>query len=444
MPSDEDMNSDMDSLRQINNMMYLRPSQASLTCKRQVKIQPFQTVTASPGGTLQVIVNSGDEFLYGPTSVLKLQYGLAVGANRFVANLWGPNGSILNIFKSIRLTHRSGQLLEYIDEVSDYAAIKRLNEYNNTSRAALDALLNYNPNYNVLAANNPTVLVAMIPLGLLCGLFSSVELLPPQVVAGLRIEIQLKQNSEAFTLNADTIADQSIMPSLLMDCVTPYDSVVREIVQQTADTSSSGIQYTYETAFYTSQDSNTATTFSLDIQNSVAIASRAFFVMKKSAITANNTAKMSFFPNLNQLQWRAGAEYFPNQQISSIRAVAASAGSEALNQSEQYKDTMIAFMSYPHQFGSPQILGSSVALADYSKVVGAEPDGASTVYAQTLDRSPAGIAGKYSGLQTNNSRLLNVSGTKILNGLSDPNVIKCWMVSTRVVNCAGDTAIVDR
>src|SRR3954470_8575345 len=116
--SNEMDNFDMESLRQINNMMYLRPSQASLTCKRQVKLQPFQTSSASMGDTLQVIVNSGDEFLYGPTSVLKLQYRLDMGAAaRTIGNFWGQNGSILNIFKSIRLTHRSGQQLEYIDEV---------------------------------------------------------------------------------------------------------------------------------------------------------------------------------------------------------------------------------------------------------------------------------------------------------------------------------------
>lgn len=444
--SKEDMQADMDSLRQINNMMYLRPSQSSLTCKRQVKIQPFQTVSASPGDTIQVIFNSGDEFLYGPTSVIKLQYqifnGVGGGAARTLLQIFGVNGTILNLFKSIRLTHRSGQELAYIDEVGIYASIKRLYEYNTTAKQQLDALLNYNPNYSIPNGETHTF-VSMIPLELLAGLFSSQELMPPQLVAGLRMELQLKPSNQVITEDLVILVPLQIRQSLLMDCVTPYDSVVREIVEQTADSSSSGLQYTYETAFYTSQDSGTNTTFSLDIQNSVSIASRAFFVMQPS--TLNDTLdKMAFFPNCQILQWRCGAEYFPNQQIVSVQASGA-ASSLAINQSEQYKDTVIAFMSYPHQFGSPQILGSSVQLSDYSKVINlAGGNGGSTVYGQTLDRSPAGIAGAYSGLQTNNSRLLNVSGTKIQNAGASPNVIKCWMISTRVANLVSDSCIVDR
>ncbi len=477
---------DMESLRQINNMMYLRPSQASLTCKRQVKIQPFQTLSANMGDTIQVIVNSGDEFIYGPTSVIKLTYTLTngTGGNLSLSDFWGFNNCILGIFKSIRVTHLSGQQIEFIDEVGIFALIKRLYQYNKTSRKQLDGLLNYDlnlmiPQFVLNEESGTRVLTSTIPLSILCGVFDSVEIMPPQLVAGMRIELQLKQNSEVLVNNLNSVS--AISPYLLLDCVTPYDSVVREIVEQTADTGNSGIQYTYETGFYTSQDASANLTFSLDIQNSVSIASRAFFVLMKNP--ADTIPKMIFYNNISQLQWRCGAEYFPNQQIISASSVSPNLAAAAnntlssaiLNSCEYFKDTEIAFLSYPHQFGSPQILGSNVdfsttfdntPLNNQESSLGAflvlnaqnagpgigtlianstgDPNGlfATAVYGQTLDRSPAGIAGKYSGLQTNNARLLNVTATKALQ--AGAGFIRCWMMSTRVVNLAGNTAIVDR
>src|SRR6185436_18697833 len=131
-------------LRQMNSLLYYRPSQSSLFSSRQQKIQPFQTLNVAPGGTATTIINLSD-FCYGPTSYLQMNLTLQRGtaANAAIvgtlADVWGQNGSILNVLQSARLVHRSGQELSYIPfYLGQLLNVKRWYEYNESERLQLD------------------------------------------------------------------------------------------------------------------------------------------------------------------------------------------------------------------------------------------------------------------------------------------------------------------
>ncbi len=459
MNENDEVMSNMDSLRSINNCLYIKPSQSSLMCRRQVKIQPFSSgAAASPNDTIYVICNISDDMVYGPTSVMKFQYTItnasAAPPTALTARL-GLNNTILSLFKSIRITHRSGQQIAFVDEVGIYATIQRLYRYNDTQRKALDALLNYHPDLGLDAGDN--VFISMIPLSLFDGFFDSVELIPAQALAGAKVEFQLHPNNRVFVnttgAEAAVIKELSIKASLLLDCCTPLDSVVRELVQQTSDSTQAGLQYAYETNFYTSQTISNPQ-FSIDIQNAVSVAPRAMLVCQSSeaATGTEGQNKMAFKTAVSQIQWRLGSDYFPSQQTQSVDV---NTGFEySANQSEQYKDAVIALQAYPHQFGGPQIYGSSVSLSEtdpeavYNNIGGyasaAATDDSAAVYGIVLDLSPAAIAGRFSGMQSNNSRLLNVAGSITDAGANTGKVLRIYQTSLRVLNCAGDSAIVDR
>jgi hypothetical protein len=443
---EEDVKSNMDTLRAINNMSYERISQSALTCARSIKVQPFATQLVQPGNTMQILINSGNDFIYGPTTCMKLIWTVtntnAGGGNVLLSSIFGSttaagvdhNGSILNAFRSVRCYHRSGQLLSQLDRANLYVALKRNCVYNRTARQSLDILLNNQE--DTLAQGGGTVTrTSIIPLSLFLGEFATTSLMPPQLCAGMKLEFVLEQSN--LITGVAGIAFSNFTPSLLTDSIGALDSVVREINEQTMDTESSGIQFTYETPFFTFQNNN-GNTFSMDIQNNVTICPRSYLVLQAPAtydpsVLDGSQFRSNMYNNLSRIQWRLGAEYMPNQ------------GSEltALNNGEAFKDFAIAAMSYPHQFGAPQIYGCDISGLQYTGT--AAVVATRTAYGICLDRSPAGIAGKYSGVATNSARLLNVTGTFISNlGVTDASVVNIFVESVRVANLAGDSCVVDR
>lgn len=438
----QDERAELESLRAINGMMYIKPTQPSLCANRQKKIQPFATQVSQPGDTAQVIVNSGGDFVWGPTSYLRLEYTIQSGevANQSLLTFWGISGSILNIFRSVRLTHRSGEQLEYIDEAGLLATILAYYTYDFSSHDSLLSLLNYNDNVT-LVQNIPQTFVSVIPLSLLFGVFDTQECIPAALLSGCKMEIQyqIQNNAIALAANANTFI-RDIKASLLLDTLQPYDSVVREINQQTSDSAASGIQFTYFTRFA----SNTVTgnsSATMDIQNSVSICSHVIAAFRKSAaINGDGLAgqRMATYAALTSLQYRLGSLYMPSQ------AMALSFN----NQSEAYSDTLIAFKSFPRYFDEMHSNGTSVDVEEYTGNSGPLSSAASAcqcVYAQTLDRCPTFDASKYSGNPTNNSRLLSIMYTKDAAAMAaGVDTLQTYTVSLRVCNCIGDSAVVDR
>lgn len=458
-------------LRQMNSLLYYRISQSSLFSERVEKIVVFQNLAVQPGGTAQVLINS-DDFVYGPTSFLKMEFTLtnaATIANAYtIAQVFGQNGSCLQLLNSIRLTHRSGQELEYCPNyLGQLLNIKRWYLYNEAERKQLDALLsqNYVNTLPTVAGNSVTV-TAMIPLSLLLGVFNEHDqIIPPQLISGAKLELILNSNAAAL---AGTGAAPSpytfsnVNFSLLLDSVRVYDNVRKSLAEETASAAGQGIQFTYETVYQTSvnvniPDSPNIAAFSLDINKANSILKNVFCVfMLPSDLAANGNGKNKFYNVVKTFQSRLGSLYQPNQSMQLTPYTQSNTGlgtaitSGAFPNSQQaYHHTLECFESQSKQFSS--YLNTNTVTIDHfmntqsdDATVPRYDSGNMSVYGFLMDRAPQGL--QYSGPPTNNSRLLNLNGFLAGNAsIHDANsIMVAWTHSARVCNMVGDSAIVDQ
>jgi len=396
-------------LREINRLVYLRPSNGALIDKRTMKNYNFGSPNYSMGANAQAIVNSGGDFIWGPTSYLKVTITAEGGAT------FG-NGNLLNIFRNSVLTHRSGEILEHIHDSNVLGRILSKYMVSKDDQIKIDSMLGVPVD---AAAKTYT---RCVPLWMLFGIFGNQsEYIPGGFLAGAKIELQLETNKVASASDKNY---SDIKLELVLDSAQVYDSVQKQLLEEQASVAGSGLQYTYSTYFNSFQDFPTSSV-SYDIQQSASITEMVAATVRVAAtVDTDNADSFTFLGNLvTNYQYRLGSEYFPQQAVN-----ATVAGQTV----EPYYHALTAFNSSPHQYEgySSSGGGSNVEVADYYDKHG--------VYAQTLEKSASGLM--LSGQPTNNSRLLNLSMTKT----SVTHRINVMLKYIRVANIMGDSLVVDR
>lgn len=413
-------------LREVNRLVYLRPSNESLINSRTNKEYNFTNAEYSMGASPQAIINSGGDFLYGPTSYLRTTLTLAGGAH------FG-SGSVMNIFKNIRITARSGEVLEFVQNANVLAKIKANYMTSSSGNVVLEDLISV-PQVN-------GTYTKCIPLYLLLGVFAENEAyIPGGFLAGAKIEIDLATTDEA---SANGGAITNIQFQIVLDSAQVYDSVQKQLLEEQANVDGAGLQFTYSTYFnsgnFTSSDS-----ISFDVQQSASITQNAIAVLRNNAnIALTGKDSFNFLSNALRYQWRLGSQYFPQKAITCSNALAES-------QVEPYYNAMVAVNALPHQWmgSTASSMGSSVSLENYvgGSISAAETDGYA-VYATTLEKSATGLM--LSGEPTNNSRILNLEMTlKTTASVPGPAVpnhrLDVYLQYVRVANIMGDNLVVDR
>lgn len=308
----------LNTLLNANNLdSYVLPSALSVTVARAHKKSYPVAETYAKGGTttssstVSFVLTPGADYVYGPDSYFTFSFTHSANSSG-VGSWFGQYGSILNIFKSIRLTHASGTEIEYIDNLnllnvfklqydrdetyratdgtgfgaSYNQANKRRNTANRTSGAN-------NPTGNVVPSsanradvhlrgtypsglvtvttaeaaastakpvvfdgNTPTGIFTIleeastthkfcVPLSMLSEFFNSDKLLPPYVLAGMRIELELEDpniSTQGITLSTD--ADVNIVTTMQhslsgltmqLDSHTLTDSVAKALSRMSAN-----------------------------------------------------------------------------------------------------------------------------------------------------------------------------------------------------------------
>lgn len=428
----ESKDNDIESLLHVNAMTYVRPAQASLVSQRTTKIGTGSQSVSLPGDTVIFISSTGSDMVYGPTSALRVEFTVTTGATNTV---FGPKGSVLQLIKSIRVTHRSGEECSFIDNAGVLADIRRYYTTTDNQRKVLDMCLNTGLTGTAVGAGQ--VVVCMIPLSILDPFFNSHMLIPAQVMAGLRIEIQFNTSASAVQDAGGTCVINNIKATLRWDSFHVFDAASRELLMQASDQASSGIQYVYESAFNTGSNYlGDVANISFDVQQASSIVSKVITVFRDSALlTVNSGAKSEYLNCVVRQQIRIGSLYLPNQVINVPQV---SANVFATNSSELFWTTAVAQASLPNAL--------SVLTGDQSISLDANEwnGGTKTVYIQAMDRNPGNL--DYSGQPTNNSRLINTS--YFLNiagdGAGIDKRMDIYTLSTRVLNVFGDSAVVDR
>ena len=416
--------------RGLNALIYARPSSGNLSSERTFKLSYPATLSSTMGGTIQFVVNSGSEYVWGPTCYLKCKLNVTVGGT-----LPTINGSFLNMISQVRMYHRSGELLELVNVGADILANIKLryqtsySDYvklsNQIGAAPIPGNIGY-PSVNGMPDLNSTGDITVnLPLSFFLGVFDNhSQYIPSSLLSGARIELVLNNNSgDAMQLTNLTI--NSVSPVLALDCCKLYDEASKQILEESSNVQESGIQFVYST-YFASQFKPQAGAINIDILQSASLTERAIVVNSKS----DGTDKYSF-RSLNtagfSYQFRIGAHYLPIYSIAD--------DTEAFNQAQ------IAFNGLNNQYSrAPSHTGVSVRSFYFQDATTnvSSGFGINAVYATSLEKSASGVS--LSGEPTNNSRIINFSAV----GTSSAFVTTVFLQYIRVANCMIDSCVVDR
>ena len=424
-------------LREVNRMMYLRPDNGSLVDKRTHKEYNFSNLSYTPGSLGQCIIQSAADAVWGPSSYLKMKvtFGGADG-NALV----GANGALAtNLIESVRLTHRSGEIIEFIDNYNLLASIVKRWNTDAEDAKKVDSLLSGGITPAVSGVRIYASLVAgktydlVVPLWILCGCFNNKDqYIPPNFLAGAKLELKFASTAVAFSTVGAGITVQ-IEPSIVLDSAKVYDSVAAQLLDQQSDVARSGLQFTYSTWFNNS--SATATTqINVDVQQSASITQKVICAIRRGDdIAAADQDSFQTEAALADYQWRLGSTYYPQARVQ------LGVG----RQTEAYMQSLIAWDSAPCQYQGHKSEGNcDVALQDFQKVyaqAAADRNRVSPHYATTLEKSGVGLT--LTGEPTNNSRSLNFSATC---GDSQNRDVQIFLMYTRIANIMGQNLVVDR
>jgi len=404
--------------RHMNKLVYSRPSSGSLINSRTQKLTYPASLSYGLGATVQFQVNSGAESVWGPTSYIKMK--ATVGTADALTVL----GSMLNVVSQARLYHRSGELLEQVLYSDILSNIKLRYETSTADYAKLFTLIGGNA--VIGTADKPAGFVFaggvntgyfMLPLSFLFGLFNNHgQYIPSQILAGARIELVLNSTGVACGFAGDGIDASTFEPVLSLDCAQLYDSATKQLLEESADVQSSGLQFTYSTYFSSQTAVVGGAGINIDVLQSASITEKVFTVVAASATLATKYAFLPFAASgAFTYQWRIGAHYLPIYAVK--------------DNTEAFLMTQTAFKGAYHQFSDPPA-NSGIGVKSFG-------DGNSAVYATSLERSSAGVM--LSGDATNNSRVINLSVQNNTQG----GFATTFLQYVRTANAMVDSCVVD-
>lgn len=456
-----------EALRDINRMVYLMPSQAGLFEQRTDKIYYFNNQTCLPGDTILANGNSGADFLWGPNCYLKLIWTVTntTAGGPAADSLNFGYGSIMNLIKEIRVTHVSGEVLEYIQNVNLIANLRARWDTSRTDQDKLNTLLGgtdidaaaqaggskyaggfvfdinssggitalnqsfvYVPRANGGVSTGVSTFTSMIPMSYIAGLFDRKDqYIPPALLAGSTIQVVLAPAAEAYTASNATIAITQIRPSFLYDSSKAFDAAMRAVLNE--QSSYDGLQYVYSTYFNTYLTSGT-NSINLDVQQAATVTESVLAAFRPT--TATGATLCTFQATPTQYQWRIASDYKPQApvQIGSFAFLTAPASPIFAQSAEAYLQALKTFENGLHTYSTQVGEGASVSVYEYNNFA--------AVYGTTLERSACGLS--LTGLPTNNASLLNFQALKPVQN----DRVDIFLKYLRVANLRGAGAIVDR
>ena len=432
MGDSKDMEHDAMALRHANCLVYAKPDDGSLVNKRTLKQYQFTTGAYTLGQTAQCIIQSGGDAVWGPSSYVRIEYTAVDAIN------WGV-GSIMNIFKNVRLTHRSGEVLEYIQNANLLAQLKTWWHTTMEDRVKLQGMIHQSQLATVATALGEFVpapsidlatgkFVACVPLSYLLGVFDNQsQYIPPNFLSGAKLELELESAVIAYK---GAVASQpaGYTFTLMLDSAQIHDDVEKQLIDEQADVAGSGIQFTYST-YFNSYNTFANSGVNFDVQQSASKTQKAIAAIRATASLTGGAAQAadSFLTKSTAVsyQWRLGSQYFPQQILKLPDPVS--------GQQEAYAISQQAWQDFPHQFQGKLVGGVALGYGGFSIATNQ-----AACYATTLEKSASGL--QLSGEPTNNSRILNLNMEK--DAVSDQ--IDVYLQYYRVANVMGQNLIVDR
>lgn len=343
--SDNGKNESVETMLDFNALQYDMYPDLSVVVDRTTKTTYPLKSTFELGSTLQCYFNTGSDFIDASESYFVFDLKMVAGNNngRDLSTIntaigpvtdkvkvftWGDSGSAFNLIEEILITDRAGNEIERIRDVNRLANIllryNRTSDYKSTTGSSVFYPLNERKYNSVVGVGDAGITRWCLPLKHMSGLFDYNQLIPSQLMSGLRIELKFATITTAFVAPTDDAngASSTVTPIItienprfMMDSVKLTDSIMRELNKRSAE---HGLEIMYRSWY---RDFAPTPNASINFESRKAV-SRAFgaiaqFVKIPATQTALETTDLfaSDVFDLTEWQWRAGNLYFPNQKL---------------------------------------------------------------------------------------------------------------------------------
>jgi hypothetical protein len=258
------------SLLQVNNLTYKLPPSLSIATKRMLRNDFFQQSSYSSGGEIMVLdCQSGNMFVDPHRSLLRFDVK-AVGAGATFGS-----GSGANLFSRIIVRTRSGAEITRLETANLITKFKNRYEKTNDWVISLGEAQGYAE--NVLATGQGTTCAIRLSDLVPCFDPEGHVLLPPQMMQGLRIEIETNSAASAF-VGAGATSFEINNPRIQFCNVQLGDAFARRIAEVSA---TQGLSVIHREIFHTQVSSSAAgqTAYNFDIKKAC---SKAFQELEQS------------------------------------------------------------------------------------------------------------------------------------------------------------------
>lgn len=372
------------SLLTLNNLNYQLPNDLSVSVARTMTNEYFQAKTFKPGQSMINIINSGSAYIMPSRSYLRLDIkNNGTGPMNFggvtTANATG-------LFSRLLISGRDGSVLERIDSVGMLSRVRNNYEVDGEYRASVMGAAGSRYTTTQIFTEGTTIR-CIVPMSAISPMWGSDQLMPNSLASGMRIEFQLATANQAFvrTTGAAELDYEISDCAIVCESYNLSDLVLRTLNQIS---SSSGLEYVFDT-YFTTSDTRTTTSQNLESRKAVSRALQAIYVEQDQKTSAEEAARDSYasaIPSFIEAQFRIGSQYYPQQPLR--------ASGNTLLAPELYAYSLLAFSKYGRGNTGRAATGLSSFLT-YSAVA-----------ASTLERDTLGG----SGVPLSNSRVLQFSG----------------------------------
>ena len=299
------------SILALNGLRYTMPAPLSTTLIRTHKKQFSQRTSYTPGSTIVFDLNVSG-FIDPELSYMKFSVQ-AVGADAG----FGSTGSACNLFRDIRIQSKTGVELDRIQHLNEYS-VYRVNYTQDVDKNTEIAGLTGQANGSA-AVTAAAPVDFLLPMSWLSGLYRpSVkgQMIPPHLIAGARIEIQLETFSRAL-VSAGATTDYVLTNPVIVHMEHALnDNTLKAITSE----SQTGLEYAYPRVFST-QESSANATFNHQIKKAVSQATEIFTAVHptvgQNAIAVDSFLSIVSPPASSSFQYRLGSSYFPHQVVQS-------------------------------------------------------------------------------------------------------------------------------
>jgi hypothetical protein len=326
----------VDSLLQVNRMLYKMPPSISIANSRHYQTGFPQQTAYTAGRTIVFDSQTGSAFIDGKTSYLKL---------RLTTDNLGDfgKGSAMSLVERVVVRSRQGKELSRLEGAS---IINNVNDrftcpqgwFGTAGPAEGYPLQGDITAYNqgLGTSNFAGGVVFVLPVHKLCPCLNQDKLLPPQLMEGLRIEITLQTAADAFLGAVTNYTVDQI--ELKWDAYDIADQFKRAVMEMAA---SQGLNLVHK-EWYRTIVAATATQYDFDIKKA---ASKALQVVTIPRLTSQlndvgQDANKCETYDFSRQQYHIGSVYYPNSPLDTADQTAA-------GNKESFWWTLAAYRSLP-------------------------------------------------------------------------------------------------